>query len=136
MSLQNTIQSRMIDAIKSKDAESRNAYRFLKGKLDQVIQQPVPDEIVIALVRTLLLDAKNNPGTFSERETEIMQELVPPVLDYAATKQYLVDNGIDQQVKASPKDGHAIGVAMRAFAQGKRCVAGDVVRAVVSDLRS
>ncbi len=134
-SLQNTVVSRLRNSIKSGNKQDRDAYRFLKGSLDNIHEQPVSNDRAVKIFRDLLKEAKANPHSFSDREVEILTELVPPFLDEKATEQYLRDKGVFEQIKGCPREGQAIGIAMKTCAQGNRCVNSDIVRQIVLALR-
>lgn len=137
MSIQEMITARMITATKAKDAIDRNVYRLLKGKLDLMHEQPVTDRNAVAMFRKFLGDAKTYPQNFSEREVEILTELVPRDLDEAETLSFLQTNlDLVEQIRSCPKEGQAMGIAMKAFNVAGKDVKSENVRSAIAILKS
>jgi hypothetical protein len=128
-----TIQTRMVEAMKAKNVVDKDAYRYIKGQIDLIKESPLSDETAIRKLREILTEAKKNP-MFSPREVEILTELVPKELDYDQSLAYLTECDITEQIRTSPREGQAMGVAMKTFAQGKRVVNPNTVRQVVLDI--
>ncbi len=137
INIQQTIQSRLMHAIKNKDKDGKTIYRFIKGALDQFPTQPVPDEVAIKMMRSYLNDAESGVSqSFSEREIVLLKEMVPPVLDAVACLVYLDECHVTDQIRGCQKEGMAMGIAMRSFAQGKRVVDSAIVKGVVAAIRA
>lgn len=136
MTIQQKITSLMIDAAKNRADDDKKAYRFLKGKFDNAHTQPVPDKDAINMLRSLYTDAKANPASFTAREIEIIGSLIPETLDAKATLSFLESSAIAEQIRSCPREGQAMGVAMKAFSQENMLVDSEHVKAAIASIRS
>jgi hypothetical protein len=82
-------------------------------------------------MRGILREAKAGPTSFSEAELALLREWVPPTLSPEQIAEAL--GPVVDQIKAAPKDGMAMGIAMKALS-GKP-VESDDVKAVITSLR-
>ncbi len=82
-------------------------------------------------MRGILKEAKAGPTTFSEAEIALLKEWVPPTLGPEQIAEALLP--VRDQIKSAPKDGMAMGIAMKALAG--QPVDSDDVKAAVASLR-
>ena len=89
------------------------------------------DADAVKKMRGVLKEAKGGTTTFSPEELALLQEWVPPTLSREQIAEALAPAA--DAIKAAPKDGMAIGIAMKSLAG--REVDSDDVRNVVTSLR-
>lgn len=133
-----TIKANLREAMRANDAHAKNLYRFLLGQFDREPTQPVPDERAIKIMRGFLTEATENPqGTsFTPEEVALLKQLVPASLDPAQTRQFLETQGLVDAIRAAPKEGQAMGVAMKAFSAAGQTVDSATVKTVVAEIRA
>ncbi|HEV3163884.1 MAG TPA: hypothetical protein VGZ22_07605 [Isosphaeraceae bacterium] len=133
-----TIKTRLRDAMRAHDPHAKNLYRFLLGQFDREPEQPVGDDRALKIMRGFLNEALENPkGTsFPAEEIAILKQLVPASLDQAQTQEYLVSQNLVESIRSAPKEGQAMGIAMKAFAAAGLTVDSATVKAVVTELRA
>ena len=83
-------------------------------------------------MRGVLKEAKSGLTTFSAEELALLSEWVPSLLTPEQIKEAL--EAVAEQIKAAPKEGMAMGIAMKTLA-GKQ-VDSDDVKAAIAALRS
>ena len=122
MTIVQSMRSKLKDSMKARDAVQTNFLRYWIAS----------DADAIKKMRTVLKEAKSGQTTFSPEEVALITDWVPPVL----TTEQIVEliTPIADAIKAAPKDGMAMGLAMKALA-GKQ-VESDDVKAAVTAIRS
>ena len=80
----------------------------------------------------MLKEAKSGVTTFSPEELALIREWVPPTLTPEQIAEALAP--VAEQIKAAPKEGMAMGIAMKALA-GQQ-VESDDVKAAIAALRT
>jgi hypothetical protein len=131
MNIVQRMRSQLTDAMKARDAVRTGFLRYWIANLTLGSGKEADDAEAIRKMRSVLKEAKSGPTTFSEAELALIREWVPPTLSPEQVAEALAPAA--DAIKAAPKDGMAIGIAMKALA-GKD-VDSDDVRAVVAAIR-
>jgi uncharacterized protein YqeY len=131
MSIVAQMRTQLKDSMKARDAVRTNFLRYWIAQLTTGSGEEVADEQAIKKMRAMLKEARGGQTSFSPEEVALIEEWVPPTLDRSQIAQELVP--VADQIKAAPKDGQAMGIAMKALA-GKPVEADDV-KAVIAELR-
>ncbi len=131
MNIVQRMRAQLSDAMKARDSVRTGFLRYWIANLTLGTGAEVEDAEAIKKMRGILKDARSGPTSFSEAELALIKEWVPPALTREQIAEALVP--VREQIKAAPKDGMAIGIAMKALA-GKD-VESDDVRAEVASLR-
>lgn len=132
MTIVQRMRAQLKESMKARDATRTNALRYWIAQLTTGTGEEVPDEQAIKKMRSVLKEAGSGQTSFSPEEIALIEEWVPPTLTREQIRAELAP--VADDVKAAPKDGQAIGVAMRHLA-GQQVDAEDV-RAVVAELRA
>jgi hypothetical protein len=117
--------------MKARDAVRTGFLRYWIAQLTLGTGAEVADDDAIKKMRGILKEAKAGPTSFSEQELALIREWVPAALTCEQIADALVP--VRDQIKAAPKDGMAMGIAMKALAT--QPVESDDVKAVVASLR-
>jgi uncharacterized protein YqeY len=131
MSIAQRMRKQLGESMKARDAVKTGFLRYWIAQFTLGDGTEMPDEEAIKKMRGVLKDAKSGPTTFSAAELELIKEWVPGNLSPEQIHEAL--QPIASQIKAAPKDGVAMGIAMKTLA-GK-LVDSDDVKAVVTALR-
>jgi len=131
MTIVQTMRSQLAPAMKARDAAKTGFLRYWIAQFTLGTGEEVSDAEAIKKMRSVLKEAKTGATTFTAEELEMLREWVPASL---TTKQILDElDPVADQIRAAPKDGAALGVAMKALA-GKPVESEDV-KAVVESIR-
>jgi uncharacterized protein YqeY len=131
MNIVQRMRAQLAESMKARDSVRTGFLRYWIAGLTLGSGAEVDDAEAIKRMRGVLKEAKSGPTSFSEAELALIREWVPPTLNTQQVAEALVP--VRDAIKAAPKEGMAIGIAMKALA-GKD-VDGDDVRAVVASLR-
>lgn len=131
MNIVKRMRTQLTEAMKARDTERTAFLRYWIANLTLGTGAEVEDAEAIKKMRGVLKEAKAGPTSFSEAELALIREWVPPNLSREQVAEALLP--VADAIKTAPKDGMAIGVAMKALA-GKD-VDSDDVRAVVASFR-
>lgn len=131
-----TIVRRMRDelptAMRARDADRLRFLRYWIAGLTLGTGVELGYEAAIKKMRGVLKEAQTGRVTFTPEELAMIREFVPATLDADAIREALAPSA--EAIKAAPRDGMAIGLAMKALAG--RPVDGDDVRAAVAAIRA
>lgn len=131
-----TIARRMRDALKesmkARDAVRTNVLRYWIAQLTLGTGAEMADDEAIKKMRGVLKEAKSGQTTWTADELAVINEWVPASLGPDRIAAALAP--VADAIKAAPKDGMAIGLAMKALAG--QPVDSDDVRAAVASIRS
>ena len=132
MTIVQKMRSQLKDSMKARDAVRTNFLRYWIAQLTLGSGDEMADTDALKKMRGVLKEAKSGQTTFSPEEIALIQEWVPPSL----TAEQIVDalGSVAAQIKAAPKEGMAMGVAMKALAG--QPVDSDDVKAAVASIRS
>ncbi|MGZ6052398.1 MAG: GatB/YqeY domain-containing protein [Isosphaeraceae bacterium] len=125
------MRAQLREAMKTRDAVKTGFLRYWIAQLTLATGAEVADADAIKKMRGILREAKAGPTTFSEEELALLREWIPPTLGPEQIAAALVS--VRDQIKAAPKEGMAMGIAMKALA-GQQ-VESDDVKAAVASLR-
>ncbi len=131
MTIAQKMRAGLKDAMKARDAVRLGFLRYWIAQLTLGTGAELDDAAALKKMAGVLKEAKTGTTTFTAEEIALLEEWVPKALDVAAIRKLLAPAA--DQIKAAPKDGMAMGVAMKALA-GQQVDGGDV-RAVVAELR-
>ena len=131
MTIVQRMRAQLTEAMKARDAVKTGFLRYWIAQLTLGSGAEVAEADAIKKMRGVLKEAKAGPTTFSPAEIELIKEWVPPTLTPEQIAEALVV--VRDQIKAAPKDGMAMGIAMKALAG--QPVESDDVKAAVASLR-
>ncbi|WP_148593507.1 GatB/YqeY domain-containing protein [Aquisphaera giovannonii] len=131
MTIVQRMRSQLKDAMKARDSVRTGFLRYWIAQLTLGTAEEVSDDEAIKKMRGILKEAKGGPTTFSDAELGLLREWVPSSLTADQIAEALAN--VREQIKAAPKDGMAMGIAMKALA-GKP-VESDEVKAVIASFR-
>lgn len=131
MTIVQRMRSQLKDSMKARDAVRTNFLRYWIAQLTAGTGEELPDDQAIKRMRGVQKEARGGQTTFSPEEVALIDEWVPANLDRGQIAVAL--GAIADQIKAAPKDGMAMGVAMKALAG--QPVDADEVKAVVAEIR-
>jgi uncharacterized protein YqeY len=131
MTIVQRMRSQLTDAMKARDAVRTQFLRYWIAQLTLASGAEASDAEAVKKMRGVLKEAKAGQTSFTPEELALIQEWLPPTLGRDQLREALAP--VAEQIKAAPKDGVAMGVAMKALAGQE--VDSDDVRAVVASLR-
>ena len=131
MTIAQRMRSQLAEAMKSRNTVKTSFLRYWIAQLTLGTGEELSDVDAIKKMRGILREAKAGPTSFSEAELALLREWVPPTLSPEQIAEAL--GPVVDQIKAAPKDGMAMGIAMKALS-GKP-VESDDVKAVITSLR-
>ena len=131
MTIVERMRAQLREAMKARDAVKTGFLRYWIAQLTLASGAEAADDDAIKKMRGILREAKAGPTTFSEAEIALLREWVPPTLGPEQIAAAL--GAVRDQIKAAPKEGMAMGIAMKALA-GQQ-VESDDVKAAVASLR-
>ncbi|WP_435009792.1 GatB/YqeY domain-containing protein [Tundrisphaera lichenicola] len=131
MSIVQRMRGQLKDAMKAKDALRTSVLRYWIAQLTLGSGEEMPDADAIKKMRGVIKEAKSGQTTWKPEEVALIQEWVPPSLGPDQIAEAL--RQVSEQIKAAPKEGMAIGLAMKALAG--QPVDSDDVRAAVASIR-
>lgn len=131
MTIVQRMRSQLKDSMKARDAVRTNFLRYWIAQLTTGAGEEVPDDQAVKRMRGVQKEAKSGQTTFSPEEVALIDEWVPANLDREQVTAVLAS--VAEQIQAAPKDGMAMGIAMKALAG--QPVDTDDVKAVVAEIR-
>ncbi|MFO0953255.1 MAG: GatB/YqeY domain-containing protein [Isosphaeraceae bacterium] len=132
MTIVQRMREQLKTSMKARDTVRLNVLRYWIAQLTKGTGEELSDDEAVKKMRGVIKEAKTGQTTFSPEEIAILQEWVPASLTPEQIAEAL--GPLVEQIKAAPKDGMALGVAMKALA-GKP-VDSDDVKAAVAAIRS
>jgi uncharacterized protein YqeY len=131
MSIVQRMRAQLTESMKARDAVKTGFLRYWIAQLTLGTGAEVSDPDAIKKMRGILKEAKAGRTSFSQQELALIREWVPPTLSAEQIEAALAP--VAAQIKAAPKEGMAMGIAMKALA-GEQ-VESDDVKAVITTLR-
>ena len=125
------MRSQLPEAMKARDAVRTGFLRYWIAQLTLGTGAEMSDADAIKKMRGVLKEAKSGVTTFTPEELALIREWVPATLTPEQIAEKLAP--VADQIKAAPKEGMAMGIAMKALA-GQQ-VESDDVKAAVAALR-
>jgi uncharacterized protein YqeY len=132
MSIVQRMRAQLPEAMKTRDTVRLGFLRYWIAQLTLGTGAEVPDAEAVKKMRGVLKEAKSGPTTFSPEELDLIRKWLPPTLTAEQIGEVLAP--VADQIKAAPKEGMAMGIAMKALA-GQQ-VESDDVKAVIVALRT
>ena len=131
MSIVQRMRVALKDSMKARDASRTNVLRYWIAQLTLGTGEEMADADAIKKMRGVIKEAKSGQTTWSAEEIALISEWVPASLGADQIKEALAP--IADQIKAAPKDGMAMGLAMKALAG--QPVDSDDVKAAIASIR-
>jgi uncharacterized protein YqeY len=132
MTIVQRMRAQLAESMKARDSVRTNFLRYWIAQLTLGTGAEVADADAIKKMRGILKEAKSNPTSFSEAELALIREWVPPTLSLEQIEAALAP--VADQIKAAPKDGMAMGIAMKTLAG--QPVDSDEVKQAIAAIRS
>jgi uncharacterized protein YqeY len=132
MTIVRKMRDQLKDSMKARDTVRTNFLRYWIAQLTLGTGEEMADADAVKKMRGVLKEAKTGQTTFTPEEVALLHDWVPASLSAEQISEALAP--VIEQIKAAPKDGMAMGVAMKALA-GK-AVDSDDVKAAVAVIRS
>jgi uncharacterized protein YqeY len=131
MSVVQRMREQLRESMKARDTVRTGFLRYWIAQLTLGSGAEMPDADAIKKMRGVLKEAKTGQTTFSPEEITLLQDWLPPTLTPEQIASALAP--VAASIKAAPKDGIAMGIAMKAVAG--QPVDSDDVKAAVATLR-
>jgi uncharacterized protein YqeY len=131
MTVVQRMRAKLSESMKARDAVQTQFLRYWIAQLTLGDGTELPDAEAFKKMRSVLKEARSGQTTFTPEELALIQQWVPAALSRAQIAETLVP--IAPQIKAAPKEGMAMGLAMKALAG--QVVESEDVRAVIAELR-
>ena len=132
MAIVQKMRDQLKESMKARDAVRTQFLRYWIAQLTLGTGAEMSDADGLKKMRTVLKEAKTGQTTFTPEEVALLQDWVPASLSSEQIAELLAP--VAEQIKAAPKDGMAMGVAMKALAG--QTVDSDDVKAAVAAIRS
>lgn len=129
MTIVQTMRIKLRESMKARDAVRTNFLRYWIAQLTLGTGAEVADTDAIKKMRGVLKEAKTGQTSFTADDIMLLQEWVPANL--GADQIAVTLESVRDQIKAAPKEGMAMGIAMKALA-GAAVESEDVKAAVVA----
>jgi uncharacterized protein YqeY len=131
MSIVQRMRTELTAAMKARDAVKTNFLRYWIAQLTLGSGAEMPENDAIKKMRGVLKEARSGVTTWSPEELALIPQWVPPALSIEQIKEALAP--VAEQIKAAPKDGMAMGIAMKTLAG--QAVESEDVKAAVEGIR-
>jgi uncharacterized protein YqeY len=131
MTIVQRMRAALKDSMKAKDAFRTNFLRYWIAQLTLGTGDEMPDADSIKKMRGVVKEAKSGQTTWTPEEVALIAEWVPASLTSEQIAEALTP--VVDQIKAAPKEGMAMGLAMKALAG--QPVDSDDVKAAVASIR-
>jgi hypothetical protein len=132
MTIVQKMREKLRESMKARDAVQTQFLRYWIAQLTLGSGAEVADAEAVKKMRGVLKEAKSGQTTFSPEELALIEQWIPPALGREQVAELLAP--VADQIKAAPKEGMAMGIAMKALAG--QAVDSDDVKAVVASLRT
>jgi len=131
MTIVRRMREQLRAAMKARDAVRLAALRYWIAGLTLGTGEELPDDQAIGKMRGVLKEAQSGRVTFTPEELDFIREWVPASVGLDEVRAAL--GPAAEAIRSAPKEGMAIGLAMKAMA-GRPVEAADV-RAAVAEIR-
>lgn len=131
MTIVQRMRAKLTESMKARDAVQTQFLRYWIAQLSLANGTEMPDADAVKKMRGVLKEAKSGQTTFTPAELDLIQQWVPAALSREQVIEALAP--LADQIKAAPKEGMAMGLAMKALAG--QVVESDDVKAAISELR-
>lgn len=131
MTIVQKMRAQLGPAMKSRDAARTGYLRYWIAQLTLGSGEEMPDAEAVKKMRAVLKEAKSAATTFTAEELDFLREWVPASLSPEQIRDALAPAA--DAIRAAPKEGMALGVAMKALAG--QVVETEDVKAAVAAIR-
>jgi uncharacterized protein YqeY len=131
MSIVQRMRTELTAAMKARDAVKTNFLRYWIAQLTLGSGAEMADNDAIKKMRSVQKEARSGVTTWSPEELALIPQWVPQALSPEQIKDALAP--VAEQIKAAPKDGMAMGIAMKTLAG--QAVESEDVKAAVEAIR-
>jgi uncharacterized protein len=114
MSIVQRMRTELTAAMKARDAVKTNFLRYWIAQLTLGSGAEMPENDAIKKMRSVQKEARSGVTTWSAEELALIPQWLPPLLSLEQIKEALTS--VAEQIKAAPKDGMAMGIAMKTLA--------------------
>ena len=114
MTIVQRMRDQLKESMKARDAVRTNMLRYWIAQFTLGTGDEVSDADAVKKMRGVLKEAKSGQTSFTPEEVALIQEWVPASLGPDQIAAALAP--VRDQIKAAPKDGMAMGLAMKALA--------------------
>jgi uncharacterized protein YqeY len=132
MSIVQRMRAQLTESMKARDTVRTNFLRYWIAQFTLGTGAEVSDDEAIKRMRGVLKEAKTSLTSFSAEELALIRVWVPTSLSPDQIKEALAS--VADQIKAAPKDGMAMGIAMKALSG--HAVDSEDVQSCVTALRA
>jgi uncharacterized protein len=131
MTIVQRMRAQLRESMKAKDAVRTQFLRYWIAQLTLGTGEEVADDQAVKKMRGVLKEAQTGRTTFSPEELALIRDWVPASLSPERIQEVLAPH-VDA-IRAAPKEGQAMGVAMKALAG--QAVDSDDVKAAITAIR-
>lgn len=131
MTIVQRMRARLTESMKARDAVRTQFLRYWIAQLTLGTGAEVSDADAVKKMRGVLKEARTGQTTFTPEEIVLLEEWVPASLSRDQIAEALAP--VAEQIKGAPKDGMAMGIAMKSLAGA--AVDSDDVKGVVASIR-
>src|SRR5262249_57214513 len=114
MSIVQRMRAALKESMKARDAVRTNFLRYWIAQLTLGTGEEMADADAVKKMRGVLKEARSGQTTFTPEELALIQEWVPASMTPETIAEALAP--VRDRIKAAPKDGMAMGVALKALA--------------------
>jgi len=114
MTLVQRMRDQLKASMKARDSVRTNFLRYWIAQFTRADGTEIADDEAIKKLRGVAKEAQSGVTTFTAEEVALIQEWVPPLFSREQVTEAL--QALAEQIKAAPKDGMAMGLAMKALA--------------------
>jgi len=129
MTIVQRMRTQLTASMKAKDTVRTGFLRYWIAALTLGTGAEMSEADAVKKMRGLLREARSGPTTFSPEELALLREWVPPTLTADQIREALAP--VADQIKAAPKEGMAMGIAMKSLA-GQQVESDDVKAAILA----
>jgi uncharacterized protein YqeY len=129
MSIAQKMRSQLGEAMKARDTIRLGFLRYWIAQLTTATGEELSDADSLKKMRSVLKEASSGVTTFSPEEVALLKAWVPASLTLAQITEAL--SPVAPQIKSAPKEGMAMGIAMKALA-GQPVESEDVKSAITA----
>ena len=132
MTIVQRMRQQLKESMKARDAVRTNFLRYWIAQLTLGTGAEMAETDAVKKMRGVLKEARTGQTTFTPAEVVLLQQWVPAAL--TADQITAALEPARDAIRAAPKDGMAMGVAMKALAG--QPIEADDVKAVVASIRA
>ncbi|MGO9921625.1 MAG: hypothetical protein ACLQIB_43895, partial [Isosphaeraceae bacterium] len=114
MTIVQKMRAQLTESMKARDAVRTGFLRYWIAQLTLGTGAEMSESDAIKKMRGVLKEARAGVTTFTPQELDLIREWVPPALNAEQIAEALAP--VAEQIKNAPKEGMAMGIAMKALA--------------------